>query len=64
MAEGVEPTEDDVSIARQGVMTQLRAHCGDIDVPGLDAFIENQVQVIASERAYTRHLHKILHKDL
>jgi hypothetical protein len=29
MAEGVEPTETDLEIARNGIMTQLRSHCSD-----------------------------------
>lgn len=64
MAEGVEPTDTDIEIARQGVMTQLQSYCGELDAEGLQSFIDNQVQVIASQRAYIRHLHNILHKDL
>lgn len=64
MADGVEPTEKDLAHARAGVMIQLRTHCGELEIEGLDSFIDNQVQVIASQRAYIRHLHDILHKDL
>ncbi|ASV44421.1 hypothetical protein PBI_SCTP2_406 [Salicola phage SCTP-2] len=75
MGKDVEPTEEDLRTARHGVMLQLRNHCeafkeltnGDLDQAldmlgemGLNNFIENQVQVIASERAYSRFLHSCI----
>lgn len=66
MTDGVQPTEQDIEIARDGIMLQLRSHCssfaelaeGDLDQAlvelgelGLDAFIDQQAMVIASERA-------------
>lgn len=79
MAEGVEPTETDLEIARNGIMTQLRSHCaafadladGDLDQAiaelnemGLAGFIDNQVRVIASQRAYIRSLNNIINEGL
>lgn len=57
MADGVEPTEEDLRIAREGVMLQYQ-------YLSIEEFLENQIRVIASERAYTRMLQNILHKDL
>lgn len=57
MADGVEPTETDLKIAREGVMLQFNSN-------SLEDFLENQIQVIACERAYNRMLQNILHKDL
>lgn len=64
MSHGIAPTEHDISIARQGVMTQVHTHCGALDVKALTAFIESQVEVIAGQTAYIRYLHSILHPDL
>ncbi len=55
MADGVEPTENDLKIARDGVMLQYENNT-------IEDFLENQIRVIASERAYTRMLQNILHK--
>lgn len=55
MADGVEPTEQDLEIARQGVMLQYENN-------PIEDFLENQIRVIASERAYSRMLQNILHK--
>lgn len=57
MADGVEPTEEDLRIAREGVMLQYQCL-------SIEEFLENQIRIIASERAYTRMLQNILHKDL
>lgn len=57
MADGVEPTENDLRVAREGVMLQYQSL-------SIEDFLENQIRVIASERAYMRMLQNILHKDL
>jgi len=79
MAEGVEPTETELEIARNGIMTQLRSHCSDfaelaegdleqalseLNEMGLKGFIDNQVEVIASQRAYIRSLNNIINEGL
>lgn len=57
MADGVKPTENDLRVAREGVMLQYQSL-------SIEDFLENQIRVIASERAYMRMLQNILHKDL
>jgi len=61
MADAVEATEQDLEIARQGIRTQLEAHCPNEDFTVLASFLENQAQVIANQRAYIRFLNTALH---
>lgn len=57
MADGVKPTENDLNVAREGVMFQYQSL-------SIEEFLEHQIRVIASDRAYMRMLQNILHKDL
>jgi len=60
----VTPSKDEINAARSGIYLQLAANTKLIDIYGslpnaikaldLDYFIENQVQVIASSRAWVR----------
>ena len=66
MAAPVEATDNDLDIARTGIMIQLSSHCKNVaDMmetdAGLRAFVENQVQVCAAQRAYIRHLNSLFH---
>ena len=70
----IEPTYLDMHQARQGIYFQLINNteilnsyanlATAIDELGLYEFIENQVQVIASSRAWQRESEKRLNKDL
>ena len=61
----VKPTKTELHVARQGVYFQLKNNtrildsypslAEAIDKLGLGNFIENQVKVIASSRAWSRH---------
>lgn len=61
MADGIQPTEQDIEIARNGVLINLQSMCPDVDEQAMTKFIDQQARVIASERAYQRMLQNILH---
>jgi len=61
MAEAIEATEQDREIARNGILTQLRSRCPNASEEELASFIDNQVEVIANQRAYIRFLNNIVH---
>lgn len=61
MAEAVEATEQDRETARHGILLQLRSRCPNIDEAEVADFIDNQVEVIANQRAYIRFLNNIVH---
>jgi|AntDeeMinimDraft_6_1070357.scaffolds.fasta_scaffold66669_1 hypothetical protein len=66
MADATVATENDLKVAREGIMIQLGSHCKNVaDMmetdAGLRAFVENQVQVIAAQRSYIRHLNSFFH---
>lgn len=67
------PSEDEIQAARKGIYTQLLStKLSDkygslsqaIEELNLYDFIENQVQVIASSRAWSREADKVLHAKL
>ena len=67
MADATVATENDLKVAREGITTQLRSHCkafADANkIMGFEDFLENQAQVIASQRAYIRHLNSFFHPE-
>jgi hypothetical protein len=71
MAEGLMPTENDLTIARNGIMLQLQTVTAlkefdtleeGVDALGMRDFIENQIMVLACERIALRQAQNILHK--
>lgn len=71
MAEGLKPTENDLTIARNGIMLQLNTVTAlkefdsleeGVDALGMREFIENQIMVLACERIALRQAWNILHK--
>ena len=71
MGEYNEPSQNELDIARGGIMIQLGTVTAlkefpsieeGIDALGMREFVENQIRVIASERTYTQQLQNILHK--
>jgi hypothetical protein len=57
MADGVVPTENDLDIARSGVMLQFESL-------SIEDFIENTIKVIATDRAYIRMLCNALNQEI
>lgn len=57
MADGIFPTENDIKVAREGVMKQYRSL-------SITEFLDNTIMVIASERAISRALSNETHKEL
>lgn len=76
MADGVQPTDNDRKIARDGMYLQFAACFADesgypitdvdakIDSLGIRSFIENEIEVIASLRAQERFLENILNQQM
>lgn len=60
MADGVEPTETDLKIARNGLLMQMKASvkCEDVEQfiidTGLTDFVENEIKVKACNMAMLR----------
>lgn len=55
---------DQIAIARSGLTIQAEAHGLDLTDPGVQAFIEGQVQVQAQMAAEITHVYNIMHKQM
>ncbi len=53
-------TDNDVEIARIGVMNQATLHGLDVDAPNVKAFLENSILVLAASNAESHWLRGII----